>query len=81
MFDMSKVYNNAILITRDYLGPATERFLDRQITFHLKKKPEQLTSEDIPKLAEWVKVSIAILTDDRKMVDEFNERIMSLATK
>jgi len=80
MFEMSKVYNNAVLITRDYLGPATERFLDRQITFHLKKKPEQLTSDDIPRLAEWVKVSIAILTDDRKMVDEFNERIMSLAT-
>ncbi|HEX5394810.1 MAG TPA: hypothetical protein VFW52_00410 [Candidatus Saccharimonadales bacterium] len=72
------VYKQVSEITRDYLGPATDRFLDRQITFHLKKDPHLLTSEDIPKLAEWVKVSIAILTDDRSMVDEFSNRINSL---
>lgn len=77
---MNKVYKDAADITRDYLGPATERFLDRQITFHLKKQPGTLTSKDIPRLAEWVKVSIAILSDDRKIVDEFTERIMSLAS-
>lgn len=78
---MSRVYNEVIDITRDYLGPATERFLNRQIIFHLNKEPRQLTDKDIPKLAEWVKVSIAILSEDRKMVDEFSKRIMSLSTK
>jgi pyridoxine 5'-phosphate synthase PdxJ len=75
------VYKQVTDITRDYLGPATERFLDRQITFHLKKDPRRLTAEDIPKLAEWVKVSIAILTDDRSMVDDFSKRINRLAAK
>jgi len=77
----SKVYRQAVDITRDYLGPAAERFLSRQITFHLKKDPRYLTNSDIPGLAEWVKVSIAILSEDRKMVDEFSKRIMSLAGK
>lgn len=72
------VYKKAISITADYLGPAAERFIDRQITFHLKKEPELLLPKDIPQLAEWVKVSIAILTDDKKMVDEFTSRILKL---
>ena len=72
------IYQQAILITKDYLGPAAERFIDRQITFHLQKKPELLAKKDIPQLAEWVKVSIAILTEDKQMVDEFSKRILKL---
>jgi hypothetical protein len=75
------VYRQAVDITRDYLGPAAERFLSRQIIYHLKKEPSELTSKDIPGLAEWVKVSIAILSEDRGLVDEFSKRIMSLAGK
>ena len=72
------IYQQALFITKDYLGPAAERFINRQITFHLQKEPELLTKEDIPQLAEWVKVSIAILTEDKKMVDDFTERIVKL---
>ena len=72
------IYQQAIHITKDYLGPAAERFIARQITFHLKKDPELLTKKDIPQLAEWVKVSIAILTDDKEMVDDFTRRILKL---
>jgi len=72
------VYQQAVLVTRDYLGPAAERFIRRQVNFHLQKEPEQLTKSDIPQLAEWIKVSIAILTEDRSMVDEFSKRIMDI---
>jgi hypothetical protein len=72
------IYQQALLITKDYLGPAAERFISRQITFHLHKEPELLTKKDIPQLAEWVKISIAILTDDKKMVDDFTKRILKL---
>jgi len=76
---MSKIiYEQTLQITQDYLGPAAERFITRQITFHLQKDPEKLTKKDIPQLAEWVKVSIAILTDDKKMVDDFTKRILTL---
>lgn len=72
------IYQQALIITKDYLGPAADRFLVRQITFHLQKEPEQLNKRDIPQLAEWVKVSIAILTEDKKMVDDFTRRILKL---
>lgn len=72
-------YQEAVAITSDYLGPAAERFINRQIAFHLGKTPDQLSRQDIPKLTEWVKVSIAVLTEDKSMVDDFSERISSLA--
>ncbi|HSX48320.1 MAG TPA: hypothetical protein VLF41_02355 [Candidatus Nanoarchaeia archaeon] len=72
------LYEDIILITEDYLGPAAQRFIDRQITFHLDKKPEQINKADLPKLAEWVKVSLALLTEDRALVDGFSERINAL---
>lgn len=72
------IYEQTIEITQDYLGPAAERFITRQIVFHLQKDPKRLTKKDIPQLAEWVKVSIAVLTDDKKMVDDFTKRILTL---
>lgn len=74
----TNIYHQAVAITKDYLGPAAERFINRQVTFHLQKEPELLTKKDIPQLAEWIKVSIAILTEDKKMVDDFTERILKL---
>ena len=74
----TNIYHQALAITKDYLGPAAERFIARQITFHLQKEPELLAKEDISQLAEWVKVSIAILTEDKQMVDDFTKRIFKL---
>jgi len=73
------LYGDVVNITKDYLGPAAERFISRQIEFHLKKKPEELTKEDLPKLVEWVRVSIALLTEDSKMVDDCVSRISKLS--
>ena len=75
----NSIYRQAVEITQDYLGPAAERFLNRQIVFHLEKSPTSLTKQDIPQLTEWVKVSISILTEDKEMVDSFSRRIMGLA--
>lgn len=73
------LYQQAVTITSEYLGPAAERFINRQLTYHLGKDPQELTKQDIPELAEWVKVSIAILTEDDALVKEFTKRIMNLA--
>ncbi|MEX0748565.1 MAG: hypothetical protein WD467_00360 [Candidatus Saccharimonadales bacterium] len=75
---MDSIYQKALRVTSDYLGPAADRFLRRQISFHLEKEPEHLTPADVPLLAEWVKVSIAILTEDKQMVDEFGKRFKAL---
>ena len=75
----ASIYQQAVTITSEYLGPAAERFINRQLVYHLGKEPQNLTRKDIPELAEWVKVSIAVLTEDEKLVREFTARIMSLA--
>jgi hypothetical protein len=73
------VYQQVLLITEDYLGPASGRFLDRQISFHLGKNPQELTEADVPKLAEWLKVAIEVLTASQQLVDEFDARIRQIS--
>lgn len=68
-----------IAVTEDYLGLAAKRFVNRQISFHLGKKPEELTKEDIPQLAEWMKISMAFLTEDKNLVDSLAQRLLNLA--
>lgn len=72
------LYSEVVEITEDYLGPAADRFIGRQITFHLNKKPENLTKDDLVKLVEWVKVSLSLLTDDHKSVEAAASRILAL---
>lgn len=77
----TKLYPQVVKVTQDYLGPAAERFIARQIETHLKKKPEELTKEDLAKLIDWVKIAIALLTEDGKTVDDFTESLLKLAGK
>jgi hypothetical protein len=47
------LYKKAVKVSEEYLGPAGERFIRRQITTHLLIEPEQLKKQDLPQLAEW----------------------------
>jgi hypothetical protein len=72
------LYLQVTAITEEYLGPAAERFVARQITFHLNKTPQELEVEDIPKLIEWTKVTLGLLTEDRKMIEDFGNKMARL---
>lgn len=72
------LFDQVVDITEEYLGPASNRFVERQVTFHLNKKPNQLTKKDLDKLAEWIKVSMALLTEDKKIVDDCEKQILAL---
>lgn len=72
------LYKQVIDVTADYLGPAAQRFIDRQIETHLQKQPEQLTKADLTKLVDWIKIVIALLTEDKKTVDNFTEELLRL---
>ena len=74
-----QLLNQVVEVTEHYLGPASERFIHRLIRFHLNKEPEYLNKKDISKLAEWIKVSLALLTNDKKLVDECEKKILKLA--
>lgn len=67
-----------INITEDYLGPPAKRFIERISQFNLHKSLDQLTANDIPRLAEWIKVSLGMLTNDRAVIDECISRLLKL---
>lgn len=73
------VYSEVVAITTSYLGPAAERFIARQIQTHLNKKPEELTRKDLEKLVDWIKIAIALLTEDGKVVEEFSASLIALS--
>lgn len=75
------LYKRVIEVTEDYLGPAAQRFVDRQITNHLDKSPQQLSTQDLPTLIDWTKAAIALLTEDTKLVKEFSTRLKLLTDK
>lgn len=79
MADEEQLYPQVVKVTQEYLGPAAERFLARKIETHLKKKPEDLTQEDLAKVIEWLKVAITVLSEDSKTVDNFTENLLELA--
>lgn len=79
MKGVHSIYDQAIDITEEYLGPAAKRFLDRQISAHLNKDPELLSRADLGKLMDWLEASIALLTDDQIIVNEFCVELKKLS--
>ena len=73
------IYHQVVDITSDYLGPASKRFIDRQIINHLDKSPEELTRKDLTELIKWIQICTALLTEDKDLVEEFSRRLQSLA--
>lgn len=77
----TSLYDEIVDITYDYLGPAAPRFIARGIETHLSKEPEKLTAADIPILLDWSKLAIALLTDDKQMVEDFSQRLLVIAKR
>jgi hypothetical protein len=73
------LYEQIVKITDVYLGPATERFIDRQIENHLHVTPQKLTKKDLGSLIDWIRVVVSLLTDDREMVEEYIVELEKLA--
>jgi hypothetical protein len=72
------LYRALVKITHEYLGPAAERFIERQIRNHLHKEPEQLTKKDLSSLVDWVRAAVSLLTDDADVIEEYIRQVKSL---
>lgn len=80
MLDQSAtVYEQTVRTTRTYLGPAAERFIERQVKNHLDKEPEKLTAADIAQLIDWIRISVSFLTEDSLMIEEYIDQLRQLA--
>jgi predicted ThiF/HesA family dinucleotide-utilizing enzyme len=73
------LYESVVKVSHGYLGPAAERFIDRQVRNHLHKEPEQITKKDLSKLVDWVRVAVSLLTDDTVLVKEYISQLEDLA--
>ena len=72
------LYDKAVIVTEEYLGPAGERFLRRQISTHLNIEPEDLDKKNIPKLVNWTSIAFALLTNNSKDQEAFTKDLQSL---
>lgn len=72
-------YEQVVNITYAYLGPATERFVGRQVRNHLHKEPEGMTQKDLSRLIEWIQIAVSLLTDDSRVVKEYIGQLEQLA--
>ena len=75
------LYTEIVDVLYEFLGPASERFLDREIKAHLQKEPEHITKEDIVKIHEWSRLAIALLAEDQQTVETFSKNLLSIAEK
>lgn len=74
----NKIYKELVNATSPYLGPSSERFIDRQIRNHLDKEPLEVKRSDINLLIDWLRLSMNILTDDDNLVKEYITKIQKL---
>ena len=72
------LYNRVVRVTHVYLGPAADRFIDRQIQNHLHKNPEDLTVSDLSMLVDWIQVAVSFLTEDSEIIEEYIEQLTKL---
>lgn len=71
-------YQSIIDILREPLGPAAERFLNRQMEFHLGKKTSHLTATNVKKITPSISTALSLLTSDKKSIVQTEKKILSL---
>ena len=81
MADASSIYNRVVRITHIYLGPAADRFIDRQVQNHLSKEPQDLTAADLSQLIDWIQVAVSLLSDDKEIIEEYISQLKKLSVE
>ncbi len=71
------LYDNIVALSKNYLGPAAAKFVDRQIDAHLKVDSSQLTSSHMEELAKWCYSSGKLLMDNDE-AKEYSEKVKAL---
>ena len=72
------LYDRVVQVCEEYLGPAGERFVRRQIDTHLDIEPEELQPKHLSKLAKWIALAFALLSDDKDDLDNLTADILTL---
>jgi hypothetical protein len=73
------LYDDVVMITYDYLGPAADRFVVRQIRNHLRKDPGELERKDLRQLIDWIQLAMRLISNDSQVIDRYMEDLETLA--
>lgn len=73
------LYDEVVSVTYDYLGPAADRFVVRQIRNHLQKDPDDLQPKDLRKLIDWIQLAMRLISDDTEAIDRYMADLRILA--
>ncbi len=74
----TSLFSDVVDITYEYLGPAADRFVTRQIRSHLGKNPNELRKNDLKDLIVWIKIAMSLLANDDKVVNKYINDIKRL---
>ena len=77
----TSLYDDVVTITYDYLGPAADRFVVRQIRNHLQKDPSGLRREDLRALIDWIRLAMLLISSDTAIVDRYIADLERLARR
>lgn len=72
------LYEKVVEVTEEYLGPAGERFVRRQVTTHIGIEPEKLSKKNLPKLISWSSIALGLLTDNPDVVEAYAQEMEAL---
>jgi hypothetical protein len=72
------LYERVSHIAEDYFGPAAPRYIERLISARFHKPAAELQPDDMPELIEWVRLSVAVLTEKERVIDDLTERLSAL---
>lgn len=67
----TSLFDDVVTVTYDYLGPAADRFVVRQIRNHLQKDPVELRHEDLRQLIDWIRLAMRLISSDTDVVDRY----------
>jgi hypothetical protein len=72
------LYDSAVEVAKEYMGPSAKDFIDRQLSNHLKIKPEELDVINIKDLAKWCFYSGKLYLRDDAKAHEFEAEVANL---
>lgn len=75
------LYDKVVRVTHVYLGPAADRFIERQVQNHLHKAPSELSATDLAQLVDWIRVTVSLLTEDNEVIEEYIHQLINLTNK
>ncbi len=71
------LYEKAIALSKPYLGPATESFINRQCQARLKIEPPLLMATQLSELSKWVGIGAGLIMEQNK-ADELASKLAAL---